>query len=145
HGSLSNTLINVLSLDDQELDSVMSVFLDIQDKLYSQDLKGYLFDDTLRLMMEASRLGIRQTIVTNRGHLGRGSASPIVIAKKLGIDQYIDQIIPGDQTEYRKPDIRVLGNLTNDMMSDNILVIGDQIVDIEFAINLGAKSILVDR
>jgi phosphoglycolate phosphatase-like HAD superfamily hydrolase len=52
----------------------------------------------------------------------------------------------GDDSEYRKPDPRVLDKLLIDGYDlEDPLVIGDQSVDAEFAYSLKARAILVAR
>lgn len=147
HGSLRDTLVGVFELDYSRLTSVEGIFLGKQDEYYKRASTVELFKDALSLIQQASDNQIRQIIVTNRDHTGRGAASPRSIVGSRGLDQYIERVICGDEVEYRKPDVRVLGDWLqySGIDTGNTLVVGDQLVDVELARNLGAEMVLIAR
>ena len=147
HGSLKDTLINTLSLSEDETDTVLESFLKKQDKLYQTEINSHLYKDALGLARVASEKDITQLVVTNRDHEDRGAASPRSIIANTELGKYVDEIICGDETQYRKPDSRVLGEWTisNSINPGDLLIIGDQFVDAQFASNLGARALIVKR
>ncbi len=147
HGSLQDTLKNTLRLDEKELIPILDSFLKKQDELYKVDIEGHLYKDALMLCRQAHNKGIIQLLITNRDHKGRGSASPRAIVSASVLKDYLDDIICGDESEFRKPDGRSLTEWMkrNDIKPDNLLVVGDQFVDAQLAKNVGAKALLVKR
>lgn len=148
HGSLRDTLKGVFLLNDQEIDPVLESFLQKQNILYKKDANKYLFNDALMLAEQAAEKGVLQVIVTNRDHAGRESASPRAIVSSTKLQPYIDSIICGDDTVFRKPDVRVLGEewlKVNNIKPSELLVVGDQPVDVALAANLGARVLIVER
>lgn len=57
----------------------------------------------------------------------------------------IDTVICGDEIKHRKPDRRALDSLEQSFDPNEVLVIGDQHVDAEFALNLNGSAILANR
>ena len=148
HGSLDETLRAVLGIKtDEELDIVRESFLKFQVRHYEGDLRSNLFSDAVKLAKTASIKGIRQLILTNRFHEGRGSASPKAIVANTDLHDYIQSVYTGDEVEYRKPDKRSVSPWMsqNNATPEQTLVIGDQYVDAQLAINLGTRAILVNR
>jgi phosphoglycolate phosphatase-like HAD superfamily hydrolase len=148
HGSLQETIQNVLGIKSaEELSKTLEIFLKLQEKYYEGDLGRHLYSDATKLACQASKKGITQVVVTNREHSGRGNASPLAIVKGTVLSDYIQDVVAGDDVEFRKPDKRsVVGLLESyNLMPENILVIGDQFVDAQLALNLGARAILVSR
>ena len=141
HGSLEETIANVLDIEGDVLMAVIDAFLEVQAPHYKQ-VEHLVHGDASSLAKRAHARGIGQIIVTNREHEGRGEASPISITKRSSFKDYIKTVVSGDNSPYRKPDARALEKLT---MESGILVIGDQFVDAEFARNLGGQAILVNR
>lgn len=147
HGSLRNSLHAVFgdNLPEAQLDSLLSSFLDKQESHY-ESVEEHILEDALALSQGMSMRNIRQVIVTNRDHEGRGLASPRSIVTNSSMKEHIEHVISGDDVEFRKPDARVLDEVIVGKYEPNeILVIGDQFVDGELAMNLGAKAILVSR
>lgn len=148
HGSLEDTLKTVLGLKtEQELEQIHTFFLENQEHHY-HDLSEHLFEDALELSERAHKLGIRQVVVTNRAHTDRGLASPRSIVARSLLHGRVEEIMCGDDPgAYRKPDPRALRDWLNrnQIDSSNFLVVGDQVVDAQFALALHARAVLVKR
>lgn len=145
HGSLEETISNAVRITDSDLlQEVIRDFLAVQDSQY-EIIEPHIFPDVLVLAERAKAAGYRQILVTNRSHEGRLRASPRSIVANSDLRKYIDLVICGDDSEHRKPNPNVLGEAAKEIMSTDVLVIGDQHVDAEFARNLGARGCLVCR
>lgn len=148
HGSLEETVQRMLNINSaEELNKVMNSFINKQGYHYDGDLNTHLYQDALMLAQQAAKQAIYQILVTNRDHKGRGTGSPrYIIAKTLLVD-CIHEVFPGDEVKYRKPDIRSMGDWAdrNQLLPSQIVVIGDQFVDAQLAINFGGRAILVKR
>lgn len=148
HGTLDETLKNIFGIQSQtELTAIVDSFLLKQLRFYEGDMNNHLFDDAKKLAEKAKAKGVKQLIVTNREHEGRGSASPKAIVAASVLGKYIDGVHSGDESEYRKPDKRAAAEWLNDqgISPSQLLVIGDQHVDAQLAVNLNARTILVAR
>ncbi len=148
HGSLEETLQRILAINSaQELDVTITAFLKKQEVYYAGDLETHLFRDASMLAQRAEKQGIHQMLVTNRAHAGRGPASPRFIIASTALADCIHEIYPGDEVEYRKPDKRSLGDWLEryQLTPQEVVVIGDQFVDAQLALNIGARAILVKR
>ena len=148
HGSLEETVQRLLGINSaDELDSLITAFLKKQEYHYAGDLDAHLFKDATMLAQKAAKQGIHQLLVTNRAHKGRGSASPKFIIASTVLADCINEVKPGDEVEYRKPDIRSTGNWMEEhyLKPENTVVIGDQIVDAQLALNIGSRAILIKR
>jgi phosphoglycolate phosphatase-like HAD superfamily hydrolase len=148
HGSLEETVQRILGIQSaKELDRLISVFLKKQERHYAGDLNTHLFKDATMLAQNAAKQGIHQLLVTNRAHKNRGTASPKVIIATTVLADCIHEVLPGDEVTYRKPDIRSTGDWMkrNQLLPEDVVVIGDQFVDAQLAQNLGARAVLVKR
>ncbi|HET9098486.1 MAG TPA: HAD family hydrolase [Candidatus Saccharimonadales bacterium] len=148
HGSLEETVQQVLGIESaEELDGIISSFLKKQEKHYAGDLEAHLFKDASMLAQRAAKQGIQQLLVTNRTHQGRGNASPRNIIEATVLADCIHEIRPGDEVDYRKPDKRSVGDWMkkHKIAANEVVVIGDQFIDAQLAINLGARVILIKR
>jgi phosphoglycolate phosphatase-like HAD superfamily hydrolase len=148
HGLMHETLHTALggNLSDAELDRYMDMFLDKQTRYY-EAVEEHLIDDAIKLLDQAKQAGLKQVIVTNRDHKGRGNASPYYLVEHSVMKDAIGHVIAGDDKTHRKPDPRVLEDYIREhnLKTHEIIVIGDQFVDGLLAMNLGAKAILVTR
>lgn len=143
HGSLESAILAAIGVEhESRLRQIVTDFLEVQNHHY-ETVEHHLHSDALSLARRAAKKGIYQILVTNRAHEGRLNASPRHIVEQSSLTQLIDQIICGDDTHHRKPDILVLDDTKID--PTHTLVIGDQFVDAQFAINLGAEALLVNR
>jgi len=148
HGSLEETIQKILGIEStEELDRTVTKFLKRQEHYYAGDLETHLFKDASMLAQQAAKQNIHQLLVTNRGHANRGSASPRFIVAATVLADCIHEIHPGDEVEYRKPDGRALGDWMerNRLAPGEVVVIGDQFVDAQLALNIGARVVLVKR
>lgn len=111
-------------------------------KLYEQD-----YHDQIKLMPHAKIAleyckvqGYQQFIVTHR------DTSIFKVAKKLGIDKYFTDILSAEDGHIRKPDPEMLNYLISKYSLDNndLWVIGDRKIDIDFGNTVGAKTILIN-
>ena len=148
HGSLEETIQQILGVKSaKELDKLITLFLQKQERHYADNLETHLFKDASMFAERAAKLGIHQLLVTNREHKGRGHASPKFIIAATVLADCIHEVRAGDEVEYRKPDKRSTGDWMEryKLTPADVLVIGDQFVDAQLAINIGAKGILVKR
>lgn len=148
HGTLEETLRRVLNINQPtKLDAAKQSFLDYQVKHYADDINSHLFKDAVNLARAAAKLDIRQLVVTNRAHKGRGLASPKAIVANTELSDYILEVYAGDEVTHNKPDKRSTGNWLekNGLSPEHVVVIGDQFVDAQLAINTGARAILINR
>lgn len=148
HGHLDASIKASLGLEtDEEVAKAYERFLERQEGHYDNDIEAHLFNDAIQLAQQAAEQGIPQIIVTNRYHEGRGSASPRAIVAATALADCINEIRCGDEVEFGKPDARSIGDWVEELKipSEQLLVIGDQHVDAELAVNLGARALLVGR
>lgn len=148
HGSLRDSIHSVFGggMADDELDAALDAFLERQHAYY-ESIDGHLIEDAIDLSKRVSLKELKQVIVTNRDHEGRGKASPREIVAGSVLKELIHAVVCGDDGPYRKPDPRVLeGFLEKEgLKGGQLLVVGDQFVDAQFALNLGAQGVIVGR
>lgn len=148
HGSLQDTLSNILGVTEQvALNELLSAFLENQQHHY-ESIEAHLLSDAVDLMQRATEQGLKQVIVTNREHAGRGAASPKEIALQDPLCLHIHAVISGDEyADFRKPDPRIVSQVLRDwsIEQSEVIVIGDQFVDAQLALNLGTRAIIVSR
>lgn len=115
---------------------------------YYQNPDSLFFDDALILMRRAHQAGIAQIVISNRAHYDDARlGSPRNIIKRSSLAGYVDAVICGDDNEYCKPDPRILAQAEADLglVRSELLVVGDQHIDIELACNIGAQAVVVSR
>lgn len=146
HGRLEESIRGVVgNIDEKQFAALVRDFLAI-DNQYIQDITHHLFVDSIALAKRAHEWGARQILVTNRSHgVDRGMASPRNMVQGSILREYIDTVICGDEVEIRKPNPQVLGDILQDIVPEETLVIGDQFVDAQFAGNLGGRAVLINR
>jgi len=152
HGSIEGSITNMLlemgeETTESELAAIFKNFYTL-DNAYIQDVDHHLFEDAARLVDQAHEAGKRQIVVTNRPHgVDRQNGSPRNIIQNSRLSKAIDGILCGDESEFRKPLRQVLeARFGQDLSSlGEMIVIGDQFVDAEFAHNIGCAAILVAR
>lgn len=144
HGTLRETCQAILpSVHHKHIDTILADFI-ARDNAIMYEVDGHLFKDAVGLIERAHNFGHRQIIVTNRAHgEGRVNASPHIMMGKSKIKHHIDHIICGDEVEHRKPKPEVLLGIDYDPATT--LVIGDQHLDMQFARNIKASAVLVNR
>ena len=98
------------------------------------------------LAQAAAKKGIHQLVVTNRAHEGRGAASPKAIVAATVLADCIHEVYPADEVAYRKPDKRSVQPWLEmyGLNAATVIVIGDQFVDAQLALDLCARSILIN-
>ena len=143
HGSLEQSIASVVPKKyAKDNHSILEEFLQEQDAFY-EEVESHLFRDAIELSKRAYKKQIRQIIVTNRNHEGRKRASPKHIVASTNLQDYVHDVICGEDSPVRKPDADVLTK--HKIAPQTTIVIGDQLVDAEFARNLGCRGIIVDR
>src|SRR6185312_4959870 len=148
HGSLEETIQKILGLESAaEVDEIISIFAEKQEHHYAGDLETHLFQDAAMLAQQAAKLGMQQLIVTNRDHEGRGTGSPRAIIAATTLADCIHEIRSGDEVDFRKPDKRSVGDWMerHQLTPAEVVVIGDQFVDAQLALNIGARAVLIKR
>jgi phosphoglycolate phosphatase-like HAD superfamily hydrolase len=147
HGTLEESIsATVGKVSSMELAALVGEFLELQNTYY-EVIDHHIFPDAIKLAQTAVTAGIPQTIVTNRAHVGRLNASPRYIVENSILRTLIKNVVSGDDSEHRKPNREVINSLmqSGEINPAETLVIGDQYVDAEFAINLRAQAVLVAR
>lgn len=149
HGPLGDSISASMggALTDKQLEKFVTEFLVKQQNHYLE-VESHILEDALDLSKRATKAGLKQVLVTNRDHAGRGKASPRNIVANSSLKEHIHEIICGDEAQgFRKPDPKVLGDLLErwGIKPAEVLVVGDQHVDAQLALNLGAKAALVIR
>jgi len=144
HGSLEDTARGLApSASDDQIRQLLDDFLKI-DNTSIKDADRHLYEDAVDLSRRAHTKGLRQILVTNRAHgVDRGNASPRTLIEGSRLSDYIDKVICGDEVAERKPSKNVIADIL--MEGSKPIVIGDQFVDAQFAVNLGCSAILVNR
>lgn len=144
HGTVIETARGLMpTATDTKLEEVLVDFFKLDDN-HIDDVDSFLFSDAVGLVKRAADAGLRQIIVTNRGHgTERGNASPRTMVQNSSLRGSISEIICGDEVIERKPSIHVLDGYN--IVPEKTLVIGDQSVDSQFAANLGCRAIIVCR
>jgi phosphoglycolate phosphatase-like HAD superfamily hydrolase len=148
HGRLDESISAAFGgLQPETLRAYEEQFVSTQQRYYL-NIDEHILADAVKLMEEASHRGLKQVIVTNRAHAGRGSASPRAIVERSILKSYVTHIICGDETgDYHKPDPEVFGDLLLkwQVKPTELVVVGDQYVDAQLALNVGASAIIVNR
>jgi phosphoglycolate phosphatase-like HAD superfamily hydrolase len=152
HGFIEDSIADVLSDMGQEVTKVKlaEIIRDFYalDNVYIKEVDHHLFEDAIDLAERAHRAGKRQIVVTNRPHgTDRGNGSPRNLIKNSRLRSFIDGVLCGDDSEYRKPHREFLEAHFGAGLAQlgETIVIGDQFVDAEFARNIDCKAILVTR
>jgi phosphoglycolate phosphatase-like HAD superfamily hydrolase len=148
HGQLHESINGTFGgLNDDTLKKFENQFL-IEQNAYYVHIDQHLLEDAIILADKATAASLKQVIVTNRAHTGRDRASPRNIVEQSVLRQHIHHIICGDESgDYHKPDPRVFGDLFErwQIKPAELLVIGDQYVDAQLALNSGSRAIIVSR
>ena len=149
HGALDESIKGAFkgALKDEDLGPFLQKFLDQQSDKYLT-VEEHLIEDAVDLSRRATQKGLKQVVVSNRDHIGRGHGSPRNIVANSSLKDHIHEVICGEEAAgFRKPHPKVLGDLLErwDLKPDEILVIGDQHVDAQLALNLNAKAIIACR
>lgn len=109
--------------------------------LYKKEggVRTRLFSGMDESMQTAYERGVKILVVSNKGMSAIQAA-----LSKLGVAQYVDHILSGDTVTHKKPDPGLYSDeirkLYPDIKDDEVLVVGDTIVDLTFAKNAGLRS-----
>jgi HAD superfamily hydrolase (TIGR01549 family) len=148
HGSLRDTFDNIFQeyLSEKDIDEFERSFLKRQESRYD-NLDEHLLADATDLSKRLADCGIPQMLVTNRDHRDRGQASPRSIVERSCLGDYITHVICGDDSSVRKPDPRIVADVLRNqgILGNETMVIGDQHVDAQLALNLGGRAVIVQR
>ncbi len=145
HGSLEDALKGVMGVvEPDELQKIIGSLWRVQNRQF-QLIEHYLCPDAMDLARHADQLDLRQIVVTNRDRAGGQLASPCSIVERSELKRYISHIVCGNDSEHRKPNPAVLNTLAADIDPSRTVVVGDQHVDAEFALYLGAMAVIVSR
>lgn len=152
HGFIEDSIANVLEeagqkLSKSELSAVIRNFYAL-DNAYIKNVDSHLFADAVDLAERAYKAGRRQIVVTNRPHgTDRGNGSPRDLMANSCLNGFVSNILCGDDSAFRKPHRESLEACFGPTLAElgNIIVIGDQFVDAEFAHNIGCTAILIAR
>jgi beta-phosphoglucomutase-like phosphatase (HAD superfamily) len=143
HGKIEDLFHELVDLPNEEFTALIKEFFVI-DNEYIKEVSDHMFPDVVKFSQAAHQRGVTQIVVTNRPHgVRRGNGSPRNIIANSPLAECITDFVCGDESQYRKPMPEVLDNISYD--PNTTLVIGDQFVDAQFAHNLGAQGILVNR
>ncbi|WP_129044986.1 HAD-IA family hydrolase [Companilactobacillus metriopterae] len=109
----------------------------IQEKNFQNLIR--LYPDTIETLDYFKKENITQFIITHRDN------SIFDVTKKLGIDNYFEEIVSVSDNHIRKPDPEMLNYLISKyyISSQQLWVIGDRKVDIDFGNTVNAKTILI--
>jgi phosphoglycolate phosphatase-like HAD superfamily hydrolase len=148
HAPLEESIASAVDgqISSRESQRLLRDFLTLQETHY-EIVDHHIFPDALRLARTAAAQDIAQFIVTNREHVGRMKASPRYIVQNSALSPLIKEVVSGDDSVHRKPKPEVIERLlaSGDVNPHETIVIGDQYVDAQLAINIGARAILVNR
>ncbi|MDD3183318.1 MAG: HAD family hydrolase [Alphaproteobacteria bacterium] len=109
--------------------------------LYKKEggMRTRLFHGMDQAMQTAHEKGVKILVVSNKGMSAIQAA-----LSKLGVAQYVDQILSGDTVTHKKPDSGLyseeIKKLYPDVKDDEVLVVGDTIIDLTFAKNAELRS-----
>jgi phosphoglycolate phosphatase-like HAD superfamily hydrolase len=148
HGDLSDAIKNSIGLaDDKLVVEIVEDFFEEEKKYFDADITMHLFNDAIELAHKASEKDLFQIIISNRASRGSKNASPDGIVARTVLANYINESRAGDQFDYRKPDPRIISDWLERLhiKPSELLVIGDQDVDAQLAINLGSSAVLIKR
>ncbi len=146
-GRMLETIQNLTGLTGSLLQDVYDEFIGSEEHYYEQP-ESLFFTDALLLMRRARRAGLTQILISNRPHYNDARlGSPRNLANRLPLAGYMDAVVCGDDHDYYKPDPRVLERVEAGLglVRSELLVVGDQHVDIALACNLGAQAVVVSR
>ncbi len=146
-GRLLDTIQALTGLTGTLLDDVYTDFIQSEEHFY-ENPESLFFNDALQLMRRARRAGLKQILISNRPHYNDARlGSPRNLAKKLPLAGYMDAVVCGDDHDFCKPDPRILERVEGELglVRSELLVVGDQHVDIALACNIGAQAVVVSR
>lgn len=147
HGRLKDSLGAIAGVDGPLLDEIYEEFIRNEEHRYEKPDDLY-FADAIDLLRRTHVIGLKQILVSNRPHFSdERLGSPRNLAKKPPLAGLIDVVVCGGDTEFHKPDARMLDVAERELGLNRkeLVVLGDQFVDAELAHNLGVRGVLVAR
>lgn len=149
HGTLDGSLKVALELESEaEIASAIKDFIKLQSVHY-EEVDHHFFKDACELVERTSQAEITQMVVTNREHRERFNASPHSIIGRWALSHCIHEVRTADDiaVEHRKPSPKSIEDLIqkHSIEGSELVVVGDQFVDAQLALNLGGRAVLVDR
>lgn len=107
-------------------------------KHVSEYLKNMeLLPGAVEVLKEGKRLGYKNAIVTSDSRL-----STEAFIKQFNLNDYVDFVIAGDDSEYSKPDVNVLNSIVEAGYEyKDIVVVGDNYTDTRLGIKNGVRTI----
>jgi phosphoglycolate phosphatase len=120
-----------------DIDGALQRFLAIYDRRLLDHTRVY---DGLLDVVRAARTRGRVVVLTNKP-----LAPSLRILDALGLRDYMDDVVGGDNALGRKPDPRALQALMRDAGAapESTLMVGDSAIDHETAVQAGARACLV--
>ena len=146
-GRLLETIQALTGLTGSLLQEIYDDFIQSEERYYERP-ESLFFKDALKLMQRAHRAGLTQILISNRPHYNDARmGSPRNLAKKLPLAGYIDAVVCGDDHDFCKPDPQILGRVEAELglVRSELLLVGDEQVDIALACNIGARAVVVSR
>ncbi|HSX06378.1 MAG TPA: HAD hydrolase-like protein [Candidatus Saccharimonadia bacterium] len=148
HGRLHDSVGAIAGITGVLLDEIVKEFMQTEEHLYAE-IEQLYFSDALDLMRRCHELGLPQIIVSNRRHCSDvWAGSPRNLANRRPLAGLVDRVVCADDNDaVWKPNARSLDEAERELGLDRTksVIIGDQFVDAEFAHNLHARAVLVDR
>jgi phosphoglycolate phosphatase-like HAD superfamily hydrolase len=147
HGRLRDSIQAISGTDGSLLEELYEDFIQSEEHHYKDPTTLY-FPDALDLLQRSHSAGLRQIIISNRPHYSDSRlGSPRNLAKKSPLAGLVELVVCGDDSELHKPDAHVLDAAERSLglKRSELVVVGDQFVDAEFAHNLGVPAVLVAR
>jgi phosphoglycolate phosphatase len=120
-----------------DVDGALPRFLAIYGTRLLEHTRVY---DGLLDVVRAARARARVVVLTNKP-----LAPSLRILEALGLREYLDDVVGGDNPFGRKPDPRALQALMRDagVAPDSTLMVGDSAIDHETAVQAGVRACLV--
>ena len=120
-----------------DIDGALQRFLAIYDRRLLEHTRVY---DGLIDVVQAARTRGRVVVLTNKP-----LAPSLRILDALGLREYMDDVVGGDNALGRKPDPRALQALMRDagVAPESTLMVGDSAIDHVTAVQAGARACLV--
>jgi phosphoglycolate phosphatase len=120
-----------------DIDGALPRFLEIYDGRLLEHTRVY---DGLLDVVRAARTRARVVVLTNKP-----LAPSLRILEALGLREYMDDVVGGDNALGRKPDPRALQALMHDAGAapESTLMVGDSAIDHETAVQAGTRACLV--
>lgn len=147
HGRLRDSIQGISGVEGALLEAIYDEFIQSEERHYVHP-NGLFYPDAIDLLGRNHAAGLKQIIVSNRPHYNDGRlGSPRNLVKRKPLLNLVDAVVCGDDNDFHKPDARLLDEAERNLGLERseLVVIGDQFVDVELAHNLGVHVVLVLR